>query len=1282
MLKFLPTRLLWNSLNWLSRLAIAASAVMAFVVAIAVILLRYWLLPDIEQYHDRITDALAGATGMPAVTVGKISGEWRGFHPHLKLTDVRILNRERKPVLELKNIDASISWMSLLTAEFRLAELDVANPELLVRRDVYGNFFLGDFALSSQGGDNAMADWLLHQSRIVVRDALIVWVDEQRNASPLILNQVNLLTESLFNNHRFALHARPPEELATPLDVRGDLIWESFDDPEGWHGRLFTQLDYTDVTSWRPWFDLPGEFKHGRGAIRGWLGIEKGKLSEFIADINLRDVITKLSEDVPEMLLLSLRGRAAWRDVPGGMVISTEALSMRFQNGIELKPVNFYYLKTLAEDEQPASSQIRANLIELAQIASIAEYIPLPVSIREQISAYAPSGIVTNLNVEWQGALENPDNFKIRGQLDDIAVKQVGKMPGLSGLTADMDGNETRGRLNITSRHLMVDAPGVMREPLFFTIATGQAGWRNVKDELRFEVDNLTIANDDLAGNLYGSYQTRAGTLGDLDLTGRLSRGDISSAARYTPLIALNLAGNDWLNNALVAGHTENFRIRIKGNLSDFPIKGNKPDVLFKIGGHVQDGILEFDKEWPRIENIDGDFLIRGNLLEINPANATMDGARLQNVVVTMPDMTSDELALQINGDAQADNDTFLKFVQHSPVRGYLNGFTDGMSATGGSHLALFARIPLNGDQPVKVAGNLSVKASDIDLGAGVPWLRNTNGVLTFTESEMQAKDVSADILGEKAVINLGTVGSDTVHATVRGRIDLAALRMRDRYPLLNYLHGGAAWDADISVVNSNPQIVINSDLVGIRSVLPAPFAKQAREKIPLHFESRVADQGQDEIFARLGNLLNARLELSGAGPEMAVKRGVIGFGSQVSPEQMGDVQGVWLIGNLPELSLQDWGGLMGGSGGMGGSSIPLAGANLVIGKVSGFGMNIEDLSIEAAKRGEGFSAELTSNNLNGEVDWQPYNEGKLTAKLKNLSWSGGVSQAAQPIQSASLSPGELPAVQIAIENLMMRGESIGRFDLVGHPDGQDWRMRRFNFTNADGSLTGDGIWKSANGKKQTELNLQLSIVDAGKTLARSGYPDTVKGGSGKLMANLSWDGAPDKFSYESLAGTLKLDAGKGRFLKMDPGAGKLLSILSLQALPKHISLDFTDVFSEGFQFDSIKGNANINKGVIDTRDFSIDGSSARVTLKGSVDLKSETQNIRVKVMPTIGDSVSLLGAFAAGPAVGIGALIVNKVLGNPLDKLVSFEYNVDGAWNNPNVTKINRTTPNNFLNE
>jgi uncharacterized protein (TIGR02099 family) len=1297
MLNSLPIRIIRRSLSWLTRFAVIVSATLAVLAALAIILLRYWLLPDIERYHDMITASVTEAIGN-TVTIGKIEGDWEGLQPRLSLTDVRILDDRRQPALMLSRVDSRISWMTLISAELRLDSLEINRPELLVRRDAQGKLYLGDLLLSSQGGDHNLADWLLHQSNMSVRDALIVWVDEQREAPPLVLQKVDLHIESMAEQHRFALRALPPEYLATPLDLRGDFHGASFDDMGKWHGQIYTRFNYTDVVAWRHWLDLPRELSRGRGALRAWLDVDAGRVAGVTADMDLYDVVAKLAEDAPELSFANLRGRAAWKTSEGGFEVSTQKLAIRLLNGAELQPMDLYFRTSKADNGQPANNELRVNLLQLEMIASLAGYLPLKPDQRAQLEAYSPRGRVSQLRVQWQGALEKSDKYSIKGHFEDIALRQAGAMPGFSGLSLDVDGSNTGGRLNVNSRQLVVDAPGVMREPLTFATLVGQAGWLRENNELRITLDSLAVANDDLAGNVYGSFQTKAGTLGVLDLTAGLTRGDIRQAARYTPLIALDREGNDWLKGAILAGHTEDLTIRIKGNLSDLSTGVDKKDALFEIGGHAQDAVLEFAKDWSRIENITGEFSIRGNKLEVKASSATMSGARLQNVVVSLPDMTSDDLALEINGEAEAGNDTFLQFIQQSPVRGYINKSTDGVRASGNGHLTLFTRIPLKGSKAAQVSGNFQMQKSDIDPGEGVPWLRNTSGVLVFTESGMQASGVMAEILGGTASIDMQAAGG-AVHVAVKGRSDLDVLHKSEALPLLDYLHGSAEWDADISVKNKNAKTVIRSDLSGISSSLPQPFTKSAWKVMQLRVEKKDIADGQDLITVRLGSLLNARLERSEKKGTMFIKRGTVNFGgldkladtSKAKKSSSGaqrNKSGIWLAGSLPELSLQGWDGLMKGAA-KPGQALPIAGADLRIGKLTGYGQTVKSLHIDAVKRGDGMSARLASNTLNGTMAWLPHGykkDGKLSAHLRNLYWvkdeqhgqpssplaKPGVSgMPVKPGKTEMFLPGKLPALDIKIEDLQVKEKQFGRIELVGHPDGKDWRMRRLSITNPDGRLTGDGVWRFAQEATQTQVNLQLKLDDVGNTLARYGYPGTVKDGSGKLAANLSWAGAPDEFNYASLSGTLKLDAGKGRFLKMDPGAGKLLSILSLQALPSHITLDLNDVFRRGFQFDNISGNATINDGMIDTQDFHIDSSAAKVTMSGSVDLNSETQELHVRVFPTIGDSVSLISAFTAGPAVGVGALIVSKILGDPLDKLVSFEYNVSGTWREPNVVKV-----------
>ncbi len=1284
MLNSPPVRLIWRSFSWLTRFSIVASGAMAVLMAMAIILLRYWMLPNIELHHDRIAASLASAIGNP-VTIGKIEGDWQGLRPRLNFSDVRILDEQRQAALVLPSIDASVSWMSLFTAELRLTSLEIDRPELLIRRDAQGRVYIGGVALSNKSNDKNLANWLLRQSRMVVHQALITWSDEQRAAPPLVLRNVDLRIESLFDHHQFAMHAKPPSELATPLDVRGDFYGKSFDVLSEWRGQIFTQLDHADITAWRPWLDLPKEFSRGRGALRGWLGFEKGGITQITTDLILRNVATKLADDVPEMVLLNLRGRFVWKDLAGGMEISTRKLAMRLQEGVELQPTDFYYRTSTASNTQPASSEIRANQLQLESLAGLANFLPLEADLRTRLHAYAPRGKVSNLNAQWQGTFEKPDSYKIKGKFENLAVRRIGEMPGFSGLSVDVDGSETKGKLNIKSHQLSVDAPGVMPEPLLFGTLTGQADWQRKHGELLINVNNVTVINEDMEGNLHGSYQTKAGTLGLLDLTASLTRGDIRRAARYTPLVALDKEDNDWLKGAMLAGRTKDFHVRVKGNLSDFPLDGTE-DALLEIGGHAQDVVMEFDKDWPRIENIAGEFWIRGNKMEVKSPSATIMGARLQNLSVTIKDLQSVDLPLEIKGTATGASDIFLKFIQQSPVRGYIEGFTDGMSASGNGYLDLFLHIPLLGDKPVKVAGAFRVQNSDIDFGEGVPLLRKTSGELSFTESGMQANGVLAEILGGAASIDVRATSDGVVHATAKGRNNLDVLRKDESHPLLNYLHGSAAWDADISATKKSTQVVVNSSMQGISSSLPQPFGKTADEVMPLRIGKKNATNGQDVITAQLGKLLSARLVRSEENGVMVVKRGTLRFGEQAkSPdtqlmqESWRGKDGVRLIGSLPVLSIHGWNGLVIGAEDSG-VTLPITAINMDIEKLIGYGFGINGVHIDAVKRGDKLSAQLSGSAINGEVIWQPHaldTGGKIIARLKNLEWLGEKPPAHEsglaapdnsPQTDNALRPGNLPALDISIENLHMKGKQIGSFELEGRPDGKDWKMNRLHIINPEASLFGDAVWRGTN--TQTQVKLQLEIRDAGKILARSGYPNTVKGGSGKLEGNLSWAGNPNEFKYATLDGSLKLDTNKGQFLKMDPGMGKLLGILSLQALPKRIALDFTDIFSDGFQFDNINGNASIKSGVMHTNDFRIDGASAEVVMKGSVDLNRETQNLNVVVLPTLGDSVSLLG-FTGGPVGWMGALLVNKVLGNPLDKLASFEYHISGTWKDPNVVKV-----------
>ena len=152
------------------------------------------------------------------------------------------------------------------------------------------------------------------------------------------------------------------------------------------------------------------------------------------------------------------------------------------------------------------------------------------------------------------------------------------------------------------------------------------------------------------------------------------------------------------------------------------------------------------------------------------------------------------------------------------------------------------------------------------------------------------------------------------------------------------------------------------------------------------------------------------------------------------------------------------------------------------------------------------------------------------------------------------------------------------------------------------------------------------------------------------------------------------MDIERGQFLQIEPGAGRLLGVLSLQSLPRRLVLDFRDVFSQGFAFDFFRGQGQIEQGVLSTRNLQMKGVNAAVMMEGSADLVRETQDLQVFVVPEINAGAASLLAATVNPVVGIGTLLAQLLLRQPLRSVTTQEFRVTGSWADPQVQKLDRS--------
>jgi uncharacterized protein (TIGR02099 family) len=491
----------------------------------------------------------------------------------------------------------------------------------------------------------------------------------------------------------------------------------------------------------------------------------------------------------------------------------------------------------------------------------------------------------------------------------------------------------------------------------------------------------------------------------------------------------------------------------------------------------------------------------------------------------------------------------------------------------------------------------------------------------------------------------------------------------------MQHLKGATDWRGTLALRRKAPHLVVESSLQGIASNLPAPFAKTAGETIPLRIERRPAGAQADRVAFAYGDVVKADLARKNDGKQMVIERGVVRLGAGEVGEL--DRPGVWVRGSVDRFDFDDW--LAFGRGGDGDGEFALAGADVTFGELDFFGRRFSKLAVTMAPQSGATQLTFAGREMEGVATWRGEGRGRLNARLKKLVLPAGEDKptpAPDKPQVPAGKPPEFPALDVIVEHFQSGEKQLGRLELTAVPMDRDWKIEKLRLANADAVLTADGLWQGWLTQPRTRMNVRMDVADIGRTLTRWGYPPGVRRGKAKIEGQLSWAGNPQDFDYPTLGGELAIEASNGQFVKLEPGIAKLLGIVSLQALPRRISLDFRDVFSQGFAFDSINGTVRIERGIVSTENFRLIGPSARVVMAGDVDLARETQTLRVRVTPQISESVSIAGALIGGPVAGAAMYLAQKILRDPIEKLVAFEYNVAGNWSDPQVAKVERAQP------
>jgi len=172
-------------------------------------------------------------------------------------------------------------------------------------------------------------------------------------------------------------------------------------------------------------------------------------------------------------------------------------------------------------DRNPAN---HAPLTPLSLIARTAARLPLVDAARTLLAESQPQGIASDVQVRWDGALDDPAHYRLKARLSGLALaakpaadaNAVGR-PGVRNAALDLDATEQGGEAVVSMKNGALDLPGVFAEPvLALDDLAARLRWRierrpGAAAALQLQLIDARLANADLQGQGSATWKTGAG---------------------------------------------------------------------------------------------------------------------------------------------------------------------------------------------------------------------------------------------------------------------------------------------------------------------------------------------------------------------------------------------------------------------------------------------------------------------------------------------------------------------------------------------------------------------------------------------------------------------------------------------------------------------------------------------------------------------------------------------------------------------------------------------------
>jgi uncharacterized protein (TIGR02099 family) len=1197
-------------------------------------------------------------------------------------------------------------WGSLRNARLTAGRFVLESPEIGLIRTKEGRIqLLGQSALPDR--DKAFAlDQLptgrFHVSNAVVsfRDAITgrgpwslsgVSFEVTRNSSSMQLRGAAALPKTLGRELRFSATVEGPLQDAAALVSTFDV-----------DGRELDLAGWADV--------LPDEWPapetgHGSVEIRGVL---KGPvLVQLAADVDLSRLVA-----VPPTWVTALPAAESPTAVteephetdPGAAASVTSAASEvraemisypRLAFGLRAEKTGDTWRATVAnlnmarpsaswlaarlegEWTRTADGQVKANgktdRIVLDALWPLLAYLPESEPLA-RLRAMNATGTLSNISFSFErdDASSSPQ-YSAQARIDDLAFEAVQRSPGAGGLSGAIQMTQAGGEWRIAADDVRFELPRMFREPLAAQEVTGTVKWSKSEQAWTIESNDLRMSSaDGQATARFSATIPGDGSSPTLDLTAQGSDLKVSSTHKYIPAGRLGARTMEWFDRAFVDGRVTAAELTYRGSIRDFPFRND--EGLFLVRGHVVDAVFDYQEGWVPAKEVTADVEFRNEGMHIRSTAANVGGLRVTNATADIPDLK--DTHLRIKAAARGDMQEGLNLLTNSPLAPALGERFARLSGRGPIEAAVDLDLPIRrlDDRKIEVVARFAdATASMRDVDAPV---RGLTGTLTVRNTLVAAADLRAQWLGGPLEVTIRPEGRNASTLSATGTA--MAAQLKAFLPSAVKVSGALQWRVGTEFrtdAERQAGLRIESDLRGLGIALPEPLGKRENEQRA--FQVTLEADGDDAMLARawLGDVRSI-VRVARSGDAWSLDRG--GIRADGNAPGLPNHRGLRIEGNVERFVLDDWLALKGDEGGGSGSSggRPLSdylqAANVRVGTFELAGYQWSDVRGMLQATTGGWRVDVDGPGAAGQVLIPEQFGGSqpLRATLERLTLDKPESTGAGDGEDTR-DPRNIPNLEVHVGDLRIGTRSLGVFDLKASRVPQGIRFDNASIHGASAHGEGQGEWLITPEGQRSSLKAKVTSDDVAATLRALNYSDMIEAKHGELQGDLRWSGGFGDDMLERAAGTISVHAETGQLVAVQPGAGRVLGLFSVAALPRRLALDFSDLTEKGLAFDSVKGDFELRDGNAFTSNLLLRGPAAEIGIAGRTGLATRDYDQTAVVTGNLGASLPVAGALAGGPAVGAALLLFSQVFKEPLKGITRGYYRITGPWDNPTVERV-----------